>query len=53
MRMMHEVYPHYVFNENMGNPTKFHREALTIHGPTPIRRMSFGSLKQFQTKLVE
>jgi ribonuclease HII len=53
MKAVHELYPQYGLNENMGYPTKEHRQALTIHGPTPLHRMSFSDLKKFQSKKVE
>jgi ribonuclease HII len=34
-------YPEYGFTQHKGYPTKAHREAITLHGPSPIQRMSF------------
>ena len=43
-RMMHEydrVYPGYGFASNKGYPTKAHRVALRMLGPSPIHRKTF------------
>lgn len=34
-------YPHYAWEQNMGYPTKKHREAIRAHSTTPLHRMSF------------
>ena len=47
-RMMREFalqYPQYGFEIHMGYPTKSHIEAIKLHGPCPIHRMTFGPLK--------
>lgn len=41
MRDMHEAYPMYGWNSNVGYPTAGHYEALAVHGPTPFHRRSF------------
>lgn len=38
---LHELYPDYNWRKNKGYPTKQHREAIKIFGPTPYHRMSF------------
>ena len=38
-------YPQYQFDVHKGYGTKVHYEALTVHGPSPIHRMTF--LKKF------
>lgn len=38
---LHEDFPRYGWNKNMGYATKFHREALTEFGPTDHHRKSF------------
>ncbi|MGS0748467.1 ribonuclease HII [Halpernia sp. GG3] len=38
---LHEDFPRYGWNKNMGYATKFHREALTEFGPTVHHRKSF------------
>ena len=41
MKLMHIKYPWYGLDTNFGYPTKFHREAIGKHGPSPIHRKSF------------
>lgn len=41
MQELHTQYPHYRWNENKGYPTKAHREGISLHGTTPLHRMSF------------
>ncbi|MDN3504297.1 MAG: ribonuclease HII [Rhabdochlamydiaceae bacterium] len=41
-----EKYPHYGFAKHMGYPTKAHIEALTLHGVSPVHRLSFGPVKK-------
>ncbi|CAJ1936641.1 unnamed protein product [Cylindrotheca closterium] len=41
----HEKYPEYGFDEHKGYATKEHIEAIHRHGPCPIHRLSFKSLK--------
>mgnify|MGYP003412980172 FL=1 len=38
---LHEEFPHYGWNKNMGYATKQHREALIKYGPTIHHRRSF------------
>lgn len=38
---LHEKFPEYGWNKNMGYATKQHREALIKHGPTIHHRQSF------------
>jgi ribonuclease HII len=47
MNELHMRYPNYNFHLNKGYPTKFHREALVKHGPTPVHRRSFALVKQY------
>jgi ribonuclease HII len=49
MRQMHLIYPHYGFDRNVGYPTREHRQAISLHGPCPIHRLSFNKLKEFIT----
>ncbi len=51
MRHLHELYPAYGWNVNKGYPTKAHREAIRLHGPTPLHRMSFTLLPPEQLTL--
>ena len=41
MRNLHEQYPHYGWNHNMGYPTVAHREGIKQYGITPFHRLSF------------
>ena len=41
MRDLHQNYPEYQWDRNKGYPTRAHREALRLHGPTPHHRKSF------------
>ena len=38
---LHNEFPNYGWNKNMGYATKFHREALNRFGPTIHHRQSF------------
>jgi len=47
-RMMcdyHFEYPHYGFDRNKGYGTAEHIEALRVHGPCPLHRLSFRGVK--------
>ena len=44
MQRLHEEYPYYGWNRNMGYPTKEHREGIRSHGTTPYHRKSFNLL---------
>ena len=46
MRNIHEMYPDYGWNHNMGYPTEAHREAIINFGITPYHRQSFTLLKK-------
>lgn len=50
MKSLHEEYPLYGWNRNMGYPTKAHREAIKEYGVTPYHRMTF-NLTERQLKL--
>ena len=41
MLKLHEEFPEYAWDKNVGYPTKAHREAIKKHGATPYHRMSF------------
>ena len=41
MIKLHDEFPHYGWNKNMGYATKQHREALNKFGPTIHHRKSF------------
>ena len=50
MAGFHEEYPVYGWISNKGYPTRFHAEALSWHGPSPLHRKSF-RLKPRQLEL--
>lgn len=41
MRTIHKEYPHYGWTQNKGYATGEHRNAISVHGPSPHHRMSF------------
>ncbi|MBO5404499.1 MAG: ribonuclease HII [Paludibacteraceae bacterium] len=41
MLRLHELYPHYHWDTNMGYPTKAHYEAIRQYGITPYHRKTF------------
>ena len=45
MLRLHEEYPMYGWNKNMGYPTKAHYEAIKTHGVTKYHRKSFRLFK--------
>jgi ribonuclease HII len=47
MKEMHELYPQYGFNTHFGYPTRAHRKAIELHGPSPIHRKSFKGVREF------
>jgi ribonuclease HII len=41
MKKIHEEFPQYDWNKNMGYPTKAHRNAIKRFGTTPYHRITF------------
>jgi ribonuclease HII len=41
MKAAHEKFPQFGWNTNAGYPTMKHRDAIRLHGTTPLHRMSF------------
>jgi ribonuclease HII len=41
MHLLHDEYPAYGWQRNVGYPTKEHYAALATHGPSPYHRRSF------------
>lgn len=41
MESLHQEYPLYAWDRNKGYPTREHRKAVFMHGPTPYHRRSF------------
>ncbi len=46
MDALHREYPVYGFDRNRGYPTATHRQALTLHGPTEVHRMTFRPVRE-------
>ncbi|MFM2317218.1 MAG: hypothetical protein RLZZ155_1550 [Bacteroidota bacterium] len=44
MLKLHEEFPHYAWDRNMGYPTKAHRAAIAEYGPCAHHRMTFALL---------
>ena len=53
MQKLHNEYPCYDWNKNMGYPTKKHRSAIEEFGPSRYHRMSFELLKPKELSLFE
>ena len=45
MRRFDSQFPRYGFARHKGYPTREHKRALKIHGPSPLHRMSFRPVK--------
>jgi len=41
-----EQYPHYGFAQHKGYPTALHLEMLTLHGISPIHRLTYAPVKK-------
>jgi ribonuclease HII len=41
MRSLHRIYPGYGFASHKGYPTRSHRAALDMLGPSPVHRLTF------------
>ena len=50
MRLLHEQYPQYHWDTNMGYPTREHYEAIAKYGITPYHRRTFRLLKDSTTQ---
>jgi ribonuclease HII len=52
MKTIHEEFPHYLWHQNKGYPTKAHRDAIAENGSSPYHRKSFQLLpKQLELPL--
>lgn len=51
MLELHQQYPHYGWDHNMGYPTREHREGIAQHGITPVHRLTFGHVSDGQLSL--
>lgn len=50
MEKLHQEFPHYGWNSNVGYPTIQHRDAIKQHGMTPHHRKSFAPIRDFIQK---
>jgi ribonuclease HII len=48
MRELHQLYPQYAFDRNMGYGTAEHLAAIDRHGPCPLHRRSFTPVRQMR-----
>jgi ribonuclease HII len=46
MEKYDDLYPQYLFKKNKGYPTDKHKEAIRIHGLSPIHRRTFRGVKE-------
>lgn len=51
MRQLHDEYPVYGWDRNMGYPTAMHREAVLNHGLSPWHRLTFKIKEQLPLSL--
>lgn len=51
MKQLHDEYPYYDWNHNMGYPARAHREGIRQHGPSPYHRMTYNLLGDKQLSL--
>ena len=47
MKQLHEEYPHYGWNSNVGYPSKAHLEGIDVYGITEHHRKSYAPIKNF------
>lgn len=47
MKTLDEKYPGFSFSKHAGYPTKAHKEAISLHGPSRIHRRSFRGVKEY------
>jgi len=47
MRILDARYPGYGLAKHAGYPTAAHRKAVSVLGPSPIHRLTFGGVKEF------
>lgn len=44
---MDKIYPQYGFAKHKGYPTKEHKEAVALYGPSPIHRLTFKGVSEY------
>jgi ribonuclease HII len=42
---LHQLYPHYGFDQHKGYPTEMHLERLRMHGVSPVHRRSYAPVR--------
>lgn len=45
LRVLHDQYPHYAFDQHKGYPTVLHLERLRLHGVSPVHRKSYAPVR--------
>ncbi|ASU38597.1 ribonuclease HII [Herbaspirillum sp. meg3] len=45
LRVLHDQYPHYAFDQHKGYPTALHLERLRLHGVSPVHRKSYAPVR--------
>ena len=51
MKRLDLAYPGYGLSQHKGYPTASHLDALRVHGPSPVHRMSFAPCRDWQADL--
>lgn len=51
MKILHQLYPQYSWNSNVGYGSKDHKAALITHGPTPLHRFSYAPMKDMSANI--
>lgn len=51
MHALHEEFPHYGWDGNVGYPTKTHIEAIQVHGITSHHRKTFGPVREYISRV--
>lgn len=52
MQEQHTIYPAYSFHKHVGYGTAAHRQAIEMHGVTPLHRLSFAPLAAYRPQQV-
>jgi len=47
MQELHQLYPHYGFDQHAGYPTKSHRQSIQEFGPSPVHRKTFKGVREY------
>lgn len=46
LHLLHQQYPLYAFDQHKGYPTALHLERLTLHGVSPVHRISYAPVRR-------